>query len=382
MKHARFLLALISMSLFSGMITASAQEDAEYGDTHLQAGSVTHVAYYIAADEAGIQQVFQIVVDGTANESRQVTRAASDVLTYGAAYDGLAVAYTSDGQLWLQPIHTEEPQALAAITTDRIVGRPIFSQDGQYIAYPDSGVWLLDLSTRDSRQLLAGVPLADDASNAGAYRIFSPEQFILGTDGSAAWLVVDIGVWEWNTAGVVDLATGEIQAIDTVLYTDMLPLYGGRALIYGNNALDGEPVLRVAPNVSDLQTFDEVLNFAGLIENVAPFAEQAVEVAPGTVRVMGSVIGPAWDFVGRFYFDYDLMANGTAVVNTLPLPIGETGAVDTGPMSPDGALVPAYIDVTWTEAGSKSGRVVVLDVATGAEVAALEGTVSAFHWQP
>jgi hypothetical protein len=202
-------------------------------------------------------------------------------------------------------------------------------------------------------------------------------------DGSAAWLVVDVGIWEWNSAGLYDLATGELQMIEDVLYTDLLPLYGGGVLIYGNNALDGEPVLRVASDLNAIEAFDEVLNFSGLIEDAAPFGDQAVEIAPGTVRIFGSiVVGPAWDFVERFYLDYNLVENASSTVNTLPLPLSETGAVDTGLLSPDGGLIPVYLNVTWSETGSKSGQVVVLDVVTGAEVVTLEGTVSAFQWQP
>ena len=388
MNYARFLLVLLSVLLVNSVIVASAQENDGLTGTHVDristdnSGLVTRLAYYIASDEDGIQQVFQLVLDGDINASRQITRAVSDVLTYGIAYDGLAVAYISDRHLWLQPVHTEEPESLASINTDNIFGRPVFSQDGQYIAYTDNGVWLVDLSTRETRRLVQDVPLTEGATNAEEFRIYSPELFVLGNDGDAAWLVLDIGIWEWNSAGLYDLRAGELQMIDDVLYTDLLPLYGGRALIYGNNALDGEPVLRAASDLNTIETFDEVLNFSGLIENVTLFADQAVEIAPGTVRVFGSMFGAAWDFNGRFYFDYNLMEKSPIAVNMLPLPLSETGVVETGPLSPDGELVPIYLDTIWTETGSKSGQVVIMDVATSEEVVTLEGTVSAFQWQP
>ena len=373
MKFTANLIVLLSILLGFGVTTTSATDDMP---------SVSRIAYYLAADEDGIQQVFQLVLDGEANGSRQITHSANDVLSYGAAYDGLAVAYVSDGHLFLQAIHTDESQVLASISASRVIGRPTFSQDGQYIGYSDGGAWLLDLSTRETRQLLQDVALAEDGSNMNEFRIFSPEQFVLGPDGHAAWLVLDVGVWEWNTAGLYNLATGEFQMIEGTLYTNLLPLYGGRALIYGNNALDGEPVLRVAPDVNDIETFDEVLNFSDLIENATLFADQAVEIAPGTVRIIGSMVGAAWDFTERPYFDYNLMENRVLAVNTLPLPLSETGAVDTGLLSPDGGLIPVYLNAAWTETGSKSGQVLIMDVETGTEVAVLEGTVSAFHWQP
>lgn len=343
---------------------------------------VTRTAYYLADDEDGIQQVFQLVLDGAANESRQITHAASDVLSYGAAYDGLAVAYVSDGQLLLQPIHDGEPEALASLNAEHPFGRPSFSPDGQYLAYPDNGVWLMDLSTRETRLLLQDVPLADGASNAHEYRLYSPEQFVLSSDGQAAWLVVDVGIWEWNTAGLYDLATGEFQMIEDELYTDLLPLYGGQALIYGNNAINGEPVLRLAPDLTAIETYEVVLDFSGLIEEAVLFAEQAVEIAPGIVRVLGSMIGPALDFSGRPYFDFNLMERTVLAVNAVDLPLSETGAVDTGELSPDGTLLPVYLDMAWTETGSIAGQVVVVNLETGAEIVTLEDTVSAFHWQP
>ena len=104
---------------------------------HAQA-AITQLAYYIAADAAGVRQVYQLLVDGQ-SEPRQITYATSDVITFGVAYDGLAVAYMSEGQLWLQPTHTEEAESLATVGAAEFFSPPIFSQDGQHIAYADGG---------------------------------------------------------------------------------------------------------------------------------------------------------------------------------------------------------------------------------------------------
>ncbi|MCZ7542432.1 MAG: hypothetical protein M5R40_02325 [Anaerolineae bacterium] len=81
------------------------------------------IAYYLAADADGVQQVYQHLLDGQ-SAPRQLTRAESDVITFNAAHDGLSVVYISGGQLWLQPIHTDAPEALAPVGASHILRQP------------------------------------------------------------------------------------------------------------------------------------------------------------------------------------------------------------------------------------------------------------------
>lgn len=151
--------------------------------------------YYLAADADGVQQVYQLPFRG-ASEPRQITRAAEDVITFSAAHDGLSVAYISAGQVWLQPIHTETPEALAEVSAAQFFGGLVFSADHQYLAYPDDGVWLLDLSTRETRQLLENLPVLPDGSNTGNARTHAPLRFVLDTDGKPRHLIVKISFLE------------------------------------------------------------------------------------------------------------------------------------------------------------------------------------------
>lgn len=75
------LLAIVILGMAAGV---QAQDD------------TPHILYYMSADEDGIQQVYQLIIEGE-NEARQITYAESDVITFGAAYDGLSVTYVSDG---------------------------------------------------------------------------------------------------------------------------------------------------------------------------------------------------------------------------------------------------------------------------------------------
>lgn len=339
---------------------------------------ITRRSYFVAEDAAGIQQVYHLLL-GDGNELRQLTTAESDVLSFGVAYDGLAIAYISDGQLWLQPIHDAEVQILAEIQGDHHASSPVFSPDGQYIAYTDDGVWLLDLGTRETRQLLQDVPLTENAGNANEYRLYQPERFVLGVDGAPGQLVVDIGVWEWNSVGIYDLGTGELQELRGKLHTDLLPLYGGKALVYGNNGVDGAFSLHLADSLNDINSITEVVAFAELTDDTL-FAEQATEIAPGTVRVVGTVIGPAVQ--GGFYFDYDLMAQEAGAVEVFYL-FGETANPTVfGDISPDGGVLPIYNRMTWYDDGRVEGELVLDDLATGENLYTASEPVGPFRWQP
>lgn len=343
-------------------------------------GTISRIGYYLAPDANGVQQVYQLLLDGQ-SEPRQITRAESDVLAYSAAYDGLAVAYISGGWLWLQPIHTEEAEALAPVSADAL-GTPVFSQDGQYVAYADQGVWLVDLSTRETRQLLGDVSLDAAASNAGAFRIFQPERFVLDEAGRATKLIVDVGVWEWNTVGVYDLETGEWQELGGQVHTSLLPLHDGSALLYGNGGVAGEFALHIADSLNAINAYSELVSFASLTDATL-FADQAVEIQPGVVRVFGSAIGTDIDSAAAFAFDYDLTAGAASDVQFITLSESDPAGVLAGSLSPDGALLPVYENASFTGSGTVEGELKLLDLATGETLsAAFPEIVRAFRWQP
>lgn len=344
-------------------------------------GMVTYLAYYTASDGQGVQQVFQLVLNQEATH-RQITQAESDVLSYGVSYDRMHIAYISEGTLWLQAIEGGEAEALTAITATDHFPNPVFSPDSQTLAYADHGVWLLELSTRKTRQLLVDVPFTEASESVGVLRVYAPERFIWQAYGQVNQLVVEIGMWEWSTAGIVDLATGELQLIEDITYTDLLPLYGSRVLVYGNNAMNGNPEFYVADDDDVLADYHKVFDFSTLVEDaIILFASQAVEIAPGTVRVMGTTLMNHAPDSSAFYFDYDLMANQLLGVNTFAMLAGETNPVEMGQMSPDGALVPMLRNIEWSEAGRISGQLTVIELVSGDERLSMSDVISNFQWQ-
>lgn len=343
-------------------------------------GPVRRVSYFLSADAAGVQQVYQLLLDGQ-SEPRQITNAAIDVLTYGAAPDGLSVAYVSGGQLWLRSTHSDAGEALAPVSATQFFGSPVYSQDGQYLAYPDNGVWLLDLSTRQTRQILQDIPFDATASSMD-FRMYQPEQFVLGADGRSAQLIVDIGVWEWNTVGVYDLATDELTVLEGQSHTSLLPLYGGRVLLYGNGGMAGEPALHFADTLAEINNSREILRFDSLTSEFL-FAEQAVEIRPGVVRVLGSVMSSTPDEAKGFMLDVDLMAGTSSPVTIFTLSRGMMGNVFAGRLSADGSLLPVYRNADYSVSGGMVGEFGLLDILSGQPVAApVPAVLSRFVWQP
>ena len=112
------------------------------------------------------------------------------------------------------------------------------------------------------------------------------------------------------------------------------------------------------------------------------FGEQAVETVPGALQVFGTALGGEPDEVVSFYFDYDLMAAEAGDVNFISLPSSSEGSTVTGTLSPDGSLVPVYVNALWTDAGSIYGELVLRELATESEIIISPEPIGVFRWQP
>ncbi|MBI1279508.1 MAG: hypothetical protein GC179_15365 [Anaerolineaceae bacterium] len=367
----KWIMVLLLLTVGTGVIQAYDSEAHSTSDT-------TRISFYLKADASGIQQIYQQLLDGQA-EARQISHAASNVLTFGVAYDGLSVAYVSEGQLWLQPIHMEEAEALTKVSALQFFHSPVFSPDGQYIAYADNGLWLLDLGTRETHELLANVEVNADGSNMSEFRLYAPEKFVMDKDGKASKLVVNVGIWEWNTAGIYDLESGNFQMLEGQMHTDLLPLSDGRVLLYGNTAVSGEPVLHIADSLDDINNYTEVLKF-GSVTSATLFAEQAVELQPGVVRVFGQSMGAFPDQVKTFILDYDLNTNIVGQVHMTFIQNSSQNPINLGTLSPDGKLLPVHQDVQYTDAGTPYGNVSLVELGADT-VTPVDGTVGLFQWQ-
>jgi hypothetical protein len=374
MKNFRTSLTLM-ITILLGMFTANAQTLTNLPPL---------ITYYLASDADNVQQVFQKSLERLDSESRQITHAETDVRSFGTAYDGLSIAYMSGGALWLQPIHSETPEKLAALSIERFFSAPVYSADNQYIAYADNGVWLFDLSTRETRRLLEDVQVLPDGSNMAEMRLYRPVGFVLDENGSSEKLILNVGVWEWQSAGVYDLITDELQILadGSQFHTDILPLSDGRALLFRNNAVAGEFALHLAHSLDDINSYEKILDFASLTDATL-FASQAVEIASGVVRVFGQSITPPTADTTVFNFDIDLNTGERSDVRFTVLRPSTTGSTFEGMLSPDGTLAPIYTDTLFNDQGGVYGGVYLLDVITEEAIdVTYPPTIGDFGWQP
>lgn len=342
---------------------------------------VTRSLYYLAPDANGVTQLFQYLLGGE-DEPRQVTSSENSVRAFGASYDGLAIAYVAGSQLWLQPLPTGEAEALTEVGDIQFFSGPVFDPDGNFIAYANDGVWLYDLTTRETRQLLEDIPLDANGANMADFRLYEPAQFVRDAEGAVSRLIVNVGVWEWQTPGIYDLESGELTLLEGQLYTRALPLYGDKLLLYGNGGVAGEMSLSLVDSTESFDGRRVVVDFAD-VSSFTLFAEKAVEVHPGTVRIVGTALIPPGDKHTAFVFDANLMED--TVSDPILLTLGEDTSVNVvaGAISPDGAIMAVYTNATFTPTGAITGDLSLIDLTTGETIeSGLPNVVSALAWQP
>jgi hypothetical protein len=171
--------------------------------------------------------------------------------------------------------------------------------------------------------------------------------------------------------------------LEPFLHTRALALYGDKALVYGNGGIAGEMALHLADSLDDLNASEKVVDFAE-ITPATLFADQAVEIHPGVVRVLGTALTDLETGAGGwFMIDADLMAGTTTDVTFMNLADETTEHAVAGDLSPDGRIVPVYNDALWTDSGVLYGRVELIDLETGEALdVELPETVSAVQWRP
>lgn len=147
------------------------------------AGLLPHALYFLNNDSAGIVQVFRLETDG--KTLKQITSETSAVGSYDVSRVDGSVVYVVNNQLVL--IHADgsgrrvltdggafDPNNQLATS----VNSPVFSPNGQTIAYGYKGLNLYDLASGNSRLVLEQQP----TTNAPAGIIYSPKNY--SPDGS------------------------------------------------------------------------------------------------------------------------------------------------------------------------------------------------------
>lgn len=333
--------------------------------------------YFIAADENRVLQVWQLADDGAV----QLTNAAESVVDYAISPDGTQLAYTSGEKLWLQS--SDATIEIAALTEERRPASPVFNEDGTQLAYTSGGLWLYDIPNGESQFLYEDHPYQRGMDSVDLVRFYNPVAFV------GDKLIVRIGLWEGYGPGVYDFASGTVEELERFRPSDLLILADGRVVIYGNNEVWGDPNLVIADSLDDLNQAELLVDLATLSPDAPLFVDEAVEIAPGIVRVLGST----FNFEGPtefplFYFDLDT-ATGELVTDGIVLyvdaPSDENQYTWQGKPSPDGRFLVEYLNAKFetdlNPNGIGFGNLVFYDLHTGEIITPdVPGRVASFQW--
>ncbi|HEX9388296.1 MAG TPA: hypothetical protein VF918_18365 [Anaerolineales bacterium] len=179
------------------------------------AGLLPHTFYYLSKDPAGLTQVFWIERDGTTQH--QITSEPVDVSDYDVSLTDGSVAYVANNQLlWINADGSNRRLILDAGAVDpnnpfiTNISSPVFSPDGQTLAYGYKGLQLYTVSTGQSNLVIENQ--IDDAGG-GLFvprELYSPERY--SPDGTK--LLITLGYYEGASSAVYYPATSALVRLE------------------------------------------------------------------------------------------------------------------------------------------------------------------------
>lgn len=171
-------------------------------------GVLPQTLYYVAPDSAGITQVFRMESDGTTQ--RQLTTESGSINDYDVSPVDGSVAYVANNQLlYVNAAGSERRVLVDGGTVDpnnpfiSTISSPVFSADGQTLAYGYKGLQFLSLATGESQLLIENQ--VDDVGG-GLFvprELYWPERY--SPDGTK--LIITLGYYEGASSAIYYPAT-------------------------------------------------------------------------------------------------------------------------------------------------------------------------------
>ncbi len=312
--------------------------------------------YFLRPTE-GVVGVWRLPADGSPPEP--VIAASTDIIDYDVAPDGMRIVLTtSDGVVHLGNTYGSHDLAtIEAIPPGQ--PQPAFSPDGRGLAYVSEGLWLLDLTTGETRQLLQDS--ADDANPRQTVTYCSPRWSPNGN-----WLLIDVGYYEGFDVALV-------SALDENPEPLLLEMFGvtaewtpsGQALLYSTGTLYADPGLSlVVPG--ETPVIDPLLSMP-ILEAQAPRGGRL-----GLLRT--SLMGPSpWEPTVQVF-------SATPAGGDIR-PESEALTLEAPVFSPDATLIAGLKATTQDESDNLVGRLAIFNVQTG-EMVLIEGmdSVRGLRW--
>lgn len=174
-----------------------------------------HRLYYLGTDDAGITQVFFIERDGVARQ--QVTSEPVDVSDYDVSPLDGSVAYVSDNQIFFVNADGTGRRVLiypSSVDPNNpfmsLMSSPVFSLDGQTLAYGHKGVQIYSFATDTSKLVIKN--LVDDAGNNTFVprELYAPERY--SPDGTK--LLVNLSYYEGGSSAIYYPATNDLVRLN------------------------------------------------------------------------------------------------------------------------------------------------------------------------
>lgn len=192
-------------------LTASAPSPIPATSTPEPTTLLPHSMYFLNNDSAGLIQVYRLDKDG--KSLSQITFEPTNVDSYDVSLVDGSVAYVSNNQMFMVDVNgAGRRKLLDGGSRDENnpflsnISNPVWSPDGQTIAYGYKGLNLYSIATSQSTRMLENKVKDDGGGNIFPEELYSPARY--SSDGGK--LLVTLGYFEGASSAIYDPRTNAL----------------------------------------------------------------------------------------------------------------------------------------------------------------------------